>query len=216
LNILIFGPPGSGKGTMAKLLAPKLNVVKITYSELLREEVDSGSELGEKIKSFMDAGKLVPDDISIEILKKKFSQKDVSKGFILDGFPRTIDQAKAINEITEIDFLIYLNPTEDVIIERLSNRRVCKDCHEVYNIKYMKPKEEGICDKCGGELYQREDDKPEVIKERIKVYEQKTRPVLDFFREKMPFVEYNIDDANVSPELNAQRIFDQIKEQDLI
>jgi len=211
LNILIFGPPGSGKGTMATLLAPKLDIVKIINSELLHEEEDSGSELGKKIKSFIVNGKLVPDEIVIRILKNRLSKDDVSKGFILDGFPRTIDQAKAMYKIAKVDFLIYLNPTEKVIIERLSNRRVCRNCREVYNIKYKKPKVEGICDKCGGELYQRNDDKPEVIKERIKVYEKKTRPVLDFYEGKIPRVEFTIDDPDTPPEINVQRLYNKIE-----
>jgi len=153
----------------------------------------------------------VPDEIVIRILKNRLSKDDVSKGFILDGFPRTIDQAKAMYKIAKVDFLIYLNPTEKVIIERLSNRRVCRNCREVYNIKYKKPKVEGICDKCGGELYQRNDDKPEVIKERIKVYEKKTRPVLDFYEGKIPRVEFTIDDPDTPPEINVQRLYNKIE-----
>jgi adenylate kinase len=162
--------------------------------------------LGRKVKGFVEKGLLVPDDVVIEVLKQRLA-KTSSKGFILDGYPRTLGQAKALEGIAKIDVIIHLIVPEWIIVERLSTRRICKNCGQVYNIRYLKPKVDMICDKCGGQLYQRSDDTPEVIKERIQVYERQTQPILNYYREKgVPFVEFKCEQLDVPPELAVEEI----------
>jgi adenylate kinase len=212
MNAIIFGPPGSGKGTYASILEKKLGIVKVSTGDMVREEESRGTDLGKKMKEYKDRGELVPDEIIIEVLKRRISEPDcIEKGFILDGYPRTIPQAEALSKIAKIDVIINLNVPDWIIIERLSNRRTCKECGTNFNVKYLKPKIEGICDKCGGELYQREDDKPEVIKERIRVYQEQTRPVLEYYKGKIPFVEFECDSPDIPPEVNAEKILEKLK-----
>ena len=213
MHAIIFGPPGAGKGTYASLLEKKLGIVKLSTGDMVRDEIKKGSELGKKIKTYYDQGKLVPDEIIIEMLKKRIYQEDCKrKGFILDGFPRTIQQSQALDKITKIDVIINLKVPDWVIIERLSNRRVCKKCGAIYNLKYLKPKIDGVCDKCGGKLIQREDDKPEVIKERIRIYEKQSKPVLDYYRGKLPFVEVECKSPNIQPGVMVEKILKKLKE----
>ena len=212
MNAIIFGPPGSGKGTYASILEKKLRIVKISTGDLIREEIKKKTELGTKMKDYSDRGDLVPDEVVIEVLKKRISEPDCAeRGFILDGYPRTIPQAESLSKITKINVIINLNIPDWIIIERLSNRRTCRDCEAIFNVKYVKPKIEGICDKCGGELYQREDDKPEVIRERIRVYQKKTQPVLTYYKGKITFVEFECDDPDIPPEENAEKILIELK-----
>ncbi len=212
MNAIIFGPPGSGKGTYASILEKKLGPVKISTGDIIREEIEKNTELGKKFKDYYDRGELVPDEMVIEALKKRISESDcVEKGFILDGYPRTIPQAEALSKITTIHVIINLNVPDWIIIERLSSRRTCKKCGTNFNIKYLKPKIEGICDKCDGELYQRDDDKPEVIKERIRVYQKQTRPVLEYYKGKMQFVEFECSDPGIPPEENVEKILVELK-----
>ena len=189
LNLVFLGPPGVGKGTYAKELSKRYNIPHISTGDIFREEIRKGTELGKKVKSYVERGELVPDEIVIEVVRKRLSQDDCKRGFILDGFPRTINQAIALDSIVKVDLVFNFVAPKSVIIERLSGRRICRKCGAIYHIKFNPPKRPGICDKCGGPLYQREDDKPEVIEERLRVYEKQTAPIVDYYRKKGILVE---------------------------
>ncbi len=185
-NIIFLGPPGSGKGTQAKKLAVKLNVPHIAMGDILREAVRNETPIGKKIGAILAAGNLVPDELTIGITSERLAKSDCDSGFILDGFPRTVPQAEGLAKILkelnkQIDSVIYFDVPLEVVIERLTGRRSCKKCGAVYHIKNIKPKVDGICDKCGGELYLRDDDKPETIKNRFKVYNDSTAPLVKFY-----------------------------------
>ncbi len=182
MNLIMFGPPGGGKGTYSSRISDEYEIPHIATGDIFRREVDEGSDLGKKVKEYLDRGDLVPDDVVIKVVEKRLSEPDCQDGFVLDGYPRTLDQAEALNDIVSIDLVINLDVSEDVIINRLSNRRICSDCGEIYNLESIPPEEEGVCDECGGELYQREDDKPEVIKNRLEEYEERTRPLIGYYR----------------------------------
>jgi adenylate kinase len=156
-------------------------------------------------------GGLVPDEIVIEILKKRVNEPDCKNGFILDGFPRTIEQAKTLEKAAKIDAIINLVVPEWIIVERLSNRRICRNCGEVYNLRYLKPKNEGVCDKCGGQLYQREDDKPEVIKKRLKVYEKQTQPLISYYQGKVPILNVENNQIDTPPEAMIENIIRELR-----
>ncbi len=193
VKMIFLGAPGVGKGTHSNLVAEAHGIVKISTGDLLRENVKAGTELGLKAKEYMDAGGLVPDDLVIALLKDRISKDDCGKGFILDGFPRTIPQAEALSGITEIDLVVNLSAPEEVIIGRLSGRWTCKKCDAIYHELNIKPKVEGVCDKCGGELYQRDDQKPEVVKKRLETYQKDTAPLIDFYKSKGSFIEVNVE-----------------------
>jgi adenylate kinase len=212
MKAIIFGPPGSGKGTYASRLQGKLSVDVIAMGDIFREIMKEDTPLGKKVKGFVEKGQLVPDDIVIEVLKQRLAKVSSSKGFILDGFPRTIDQAKALGKITGIGVVILLTVPDWIIIERLSTRRICKSCGEVYNVRYLKPKVEGVCDKCGGQLYQRSDDTAEVIKDRIKIYEKQTQPIVQYYKEKrVPLVEFKTESLDMPPEIAVEKILNDLK-----
>ena len=183
MNIVLLGPPGIGKGTVAVKLSKKLSIPHIATGDMLRENVAEKTRLGLKAKSFMDKGLLVPDNIVIEMIKERMKKDDCKNGFILDGFPRTINQAEEIKD-TKIDKVVNMQASDGVIVERLSRRRVCRKCDFIYHLDFIKPNREGFCDKCSGQLYQREDDKPKAIKERLKVYKEKTEPLINYYQEK--------------------------------
>lgn len=213
MKLIIFGPPGSGKGTYASRLQNKLGVDVIAMGDIFREIMKEDSALGRKTKEFVEKGQLVPDEVVIEVLKQRLTRSTTKKGFILDGFPRTIDQAKALNGIVEVDGIIQLTVPDWIIVERLSSRRICEKCGEVYNIRFLKPKTEGICDKCGGRLYQRSDDTPQVIKDRIGVYERQTEPILQYYKKKkIPFVEFKCDALDLPPEVAVESIMKQLRQ----
>lgn len=215
MRFVIFGPPGAGKGTYASMLASRLKIAQISTGDIIREEMKRNTDLGKKIAGFVKKGELVPDEIVIEILKEEINKPSSENGFILDGYPRTIKQAKILDKIEEIDAVIRLVVPEWVIIERLSSRRICKNCGAVYNIRYLKPKREGVCDVCGGELYQREDDKPEVIKERLKVYEVQTQPLISYYNDKVPFVKIECESVDIPPETIVKDILQELQKMDL-
>jgi adenylate kinase len=208
MNLIVFGPPGSGKGTYATRLETKLGTVPIAMGDIFREAIKQGTLLGKKVEHYLKSGQLVPDDVVVEVLKEKINQKKNRKGFILDGFPRTITQALVLEKIARIDAVINLQVPEWIIVERLSSRRICKNCGAVYNILYLKPKKEGICDVCGGPLYQREDDTKEVIKDRIKVYEKQTHPLLEYYKGKVPFVNFSCKELNQPPDKAVTEILE--------
>lgn len=182
MRMVIFGPPGSGKGTYSSRLAPRLGIPHVSTGDILRSEMENGTELGKNISSYVSNGKLVPDDVVNKVIEKRLSQDDCKKGFILDGYPRTLQQAVFLDSLTKIDLVINLNVPDEVLVRRLSSRLICRNCGAVYNKLTLKPKAESVCDKCGGELYQREDDKPEVVRERIRLYKNEVAPLLDNYR----------------------------------
>jgi adenylate kinase len=212
LKAIIFGAPGSGKGTYASRLQAKLGVDVIATGDIFRELLKEDSELGRKVKVYVEKGLLVLDEIVVEVLKQRLNKIPKGKGFILDGYPRTLEQAKTLDSITKIDVILLLDVPDWIIIERLSSRRICRNCGTVYNIRFLKPKVEGICDKCGGPLYQRSDDNPEVIKKRLQVYQEQTSPLLEYFKEKkVPFVASSTTTLDAPPELIVDKIIAELK-----
>jgi len=178
---MLLGAPGAGKGTVAGFLIKKLNLPSIATGDILREEAKTNNEL----KKIMDKGKLVPDELVSKIIEKRLKKDDCKEDFILDGFPRTIKQAGFLEQRNiSFDYALNIKASEEVIIKRLSGRRICKNCNAIYHIENIPPKKEGICDKCGSELIQRDDDKPESIKKRLRVYEEQTEPLIKFYKKK--------------------------------
>ena len=185
MNLIFLGPPGVGKGTVAKRLWGKNGIPQISTGDLLRAAVKEGTGLGKKAKGYMDAGKLVPDDLVIDLLKQRISRDDCKNGFVLDGFPRTIPQAEALDKSNVvIGKVLNFKAKENTVIERISGRRTCKKCGAIYHVKNIPPKVEGICDKCGGELFQRDDDKIEAVRKRLEVYKEQTAPLIDYYKKK--------------------------------
>ncbi|MHC1594266.1 MAG: adenylate kinase [Methanotrichaceae archaeon] len=185
MNIVLLGPPGSGKGTQAKMIAEKYGVVHISTGDILRENVRGGTDLGKEAKTYMDAGKLVPDELLINIIKDRLAKPDVAGGYMLDGYPRTTPQAEAMDKILpelgqKIDVVVNIDVPDDELVKRLSGRRMCQ-CGVSYHLKFNPPKKEGICDVCGGELYHRDDDKEEAILNRLEVYKTQTQPLIDYY-----------------------------------
>ncbi len=181
---ILLGLPGAGKGTQGDLLASRLGIPRISTGDILRDAVRRGTPLGKKAKEAMDRGELVSDEIVIGIVEEKLKSPDCAKGCILDGFPRNLNQAKALEELSLPLKVIYIDVPEQEVIKRLSSRRVCPKCGAVYNLITSPPKKEGICDRCGSPLVQREDDREEVIRERIRVYRQQTEPIVEFYNRK--------------------------------
>lgn len=215
MKLVIFGPPGSGKGTYSSRLENRIDVKHIATGDILREVMKRDTELSNKVSEYVDEGKLVPDDLMNKVVEKKLKEIEMDN-FILDGYPRNINQAKFLNSTVDLDALILLNVTNEIIIERLSSRRICKDCGEVFNKLFLPPKEEGVCDKCDGDLYQREDDKPEGIKTRIQRYEEKEEPVIDYFKGKIPVVVLKCRQADAPADEMVDKIIEKLKERDLI
>ncbi len=189
MNIILLGPPGGGKGTQAKRIVEKYGIPHIATGDILRDAVAKGTELGKKAKEYMERGELVPDEIVIGIVKERIKKPDCEKGFLLDGFPRTINQAEALDDMLKelgkkIDAVIYIDVPEDEVVKRISYRRSCRKCGAVYNLIYSPPKEDNKCDKCGGELYQRDDDKEEVVRQRFKVYMENTAPLIEYYEKR--------------------------------
>ncbi|MCR5635509.1 MAG: adenylate kinase [Lachnospiraceae bacterium] len=189
MKIIMLGAPGAGKGTQAKMIAEKYSLPHISTGDIFRANIKNGTELGMEAKSYMDKGQLVPDELTVKILLDRVAKDDCKNGYVLDGFPRTIPQAKvledALNKTGEkIDFAINVDVPDENIIKRMSGRRACVNCGATYHIVNVPPKKEGICDKCGSELILRDDDKEETVKNRLTVYHDQTQPLIDFYSER--------------------------------
>ncbi len=231
MNLIIFGPPGSGKGTYSSRLAPKLGILKVSTGDIFRAMAKEQTELGRKIAKILSSGQFVSDDFTMEILKERLSRPDAKNGFILDGVPRTVTQAQTLDKMEKIDAIINIIAPEEILIEKISARRTCKNtkCDGNYNIADIRktinginynlppllPKKNNVCDKCGSELYQRDDDKPEVVKERLKVYEKQAKPVLEHYKKqgKIPFVNVHMSRP---PEEMVELILSELKKIGLV
>jgi len=211
MKIVLLGPPGSGTTTSSSILSPILSLPHIAPGNIFEENIVKKTSFGIKIQKLYDTGKLIPDDITIDLIINRLKEPDCAKGFILDGFPRSIKQTKALDEFTKIDFFIYVNVPEWLVIKRLTSRLTCKNCEKSYNLIYLKPKKEGICDVCGGKLIQREDDNPESIKKRFREFEEKTKPVLEYYKKKGMFNSITCDNLETKPEENAEKILKIIR-----
>ncbi len=182
MNLILVGPPGAGKGTQGEILSKKLGIDTISTGAMLRAAIKNGTEVGKMAKSYIDEGKLVPDEVMIRLVKERLSEPDCANGFILDGFPRTTAQAEALTESgVKIDKVLSIELADEIIVERLSSRRECSKCAAPYHLIFNKPKVDGVCDKCGGELIQRADDNPETIKNRLNVYHEQTEPIKEYY-----------------------------------
>lgn len=183
MKLIMLGAPGAGKGTQAEVISDTLKIPTISTGNIIREALKSGSEMGVKAKEYMDAGKLVPDEVVIGIIKDRLAEPDCANGFILDGFPRTIPQAEALDRMgVDIDRVIEIYVADETIAQRVSGRRVCPKCGASYHIDYKKPAVDNVCDRCGDTLVQRKDDQPETVHERLKVYHDQTEPLKDYYQ----------------------------------
>lgn len=198
-KIIILGPPGSGKGTQAKLIAERYNIEHISTGDIFRAKKNEDSDLGRKIKELIDNGQYVPDDITIKIVEEKIT--NMKTGYILDGFPRTIPQAEALKKFSDVNYVVCIDVSKKTLVKRLSSRLMCT-CGESYNKVTKLPKVKNKCDKCGKDLYQRDDEKPEVVAERLKVYKEKTKPLLKFYKKVL---------VKIDGEPDIPEVFEEIK-----
>ncbi|MCK8602662.1 adenylate kinase [Desulfoferrobacter suflitae] len=189
MNIILLGPPGAGKGTQAKRLIDKYGIPQISTGDMLRAALKEGTPLGLEAKKYMDKGALVPDTVVIGLVKERIQQKDCAKGYMLDGFPRNVSQAESLDKmLTElgqkIDYVVCIEVPNDELVGRLTGRRTCRSCGGGYHVMFDPPKKEGVCDKCGGELYQRDDDNETTVKSRLEVYSNQTEPLIDYYEKQ--------------------------------
>jgi len=184
MKLIFLGPPGSGKGTQAKILSNNVNIPQISTGDLFRENIKNKTELGIKAQSFMDQGYLVPDEVTNGMAKERLERNDCESGYILDGYPRTIPQAKFLDTVQNIDKVVNFELNEEEVVKRISGRRTCKTCGEMFHLMFKKPQKEGICDKCSNGLIQRPDDAPESVKVRLEVYKKQTEPLIEFYKDQ--------------------------------
>jgi adenylate kinase len=208
MRLILLGPPGAGKGTQASAIVKRYNIPHISTGDIFRMNIKENTPLGKEVKHYLDAGLLVPDELVVDIVKDRIKKSDCKNGFLLDGYPRTIKQAEVLDEElakmgTKLDAAINIFLDTQLLIERAVGRRLCKNCGATYHIKFHPPKQLGICDKCGGELYQRDDDKEETIKKRIEVYINQTKPLIEYYKNREILV--NIDGSQ-----SIENTFDQI------
>jgi len=208
MRLILLGPSGAGKGTQAEGIKKEFNIPHISTGDIFRENIKNNTELGKKAQEYMNKGLLVPDELVVDLVKDRLSKEDCKKGFLLDGFPRTIEQAKALDKVLDkinqkLDRAININVDEEILVERIVGRRICKDCKATYHVKFNPPKVEGTCDKCGGELYQRDDDKEETVEKRIKVYNEQTQPLIDYYDSKDLLL-------NINGEQEIQKVLEDI------
>jgi adenylate kinase len=196
MNLILLGPPGAGKGTQASRIIDKYKIPQISTGDILRAAVREGTELGKEAQKYMNEGKLVPDSVVIGIIRERLSQDDCKNGYLLDGFPRTLPQAEELNKILEnlnskLDAVISIEVPDEEIVTRITGRRMCKACGNVYHVKFSPPAKDGVCDKCGGELYQRDDDNEATVRERLSAYKAQTEPLKDFYAKEGILKEVN-------------------------
>lgn len=187
MNIILLGPPGAGKGTQAERMIERYKIPQISTGDMLRAAVAAGTELGKTAKEYMDKGQLLPDEIVIGIVDERLKEDDCKNGYMLDGFPRTVAQAEALDEAlnkagSQIDHVVSIDVPDEELVKRLTGRRACKGCSAGYHVMFKPPKKEGVCDNCGGELYQRDDDNEETVKNRLNVYKEQTMPLIDYYQ----------------------------------
>jgi adenylate kinase len=183
MKLILLGAPGAGKGTQALKLVDHYSTPQISTGDLLRAAVADGTDLGKQANEYMTAGKLVPDEVVIGLIEERLKEDDCQSGFILDGFPRTVAQADKLKEITDIDAVVNVDVDTSILVDRLTGRRTCKNCNAMYHMVFNPPKQEGVCDACGGELYQRSDDNEETVTKRVKTYNENTAPLIDYYKE---------------------------------
>lgn len=210
MRLVLLGPPGAGKGTQASAIVKKYSIPHISTGDIFRSNIKEGTELGKQVESYMNKGLLVPDELVVSIVKDRLTKDDCKNGFLLDGFPRTVAQAEALDEELsnmniKLDRVINIEVGKEILIERAIGRRICKDCGATYHIKYNPSKEEGICDVCGGELYQRDDDNKDTVEKRIEVYHKQTKPLIDYYDKKGLLL-------NVDGTKSIEEIFNEIVE----
>ncbi|MBM7561816.1 adenylate kinase [Fusibacter tunisiensis] len=210
MRLILLGPPGAGKGTQAEFIINEFNVPHISTGDIFRKNIKEGTELGKRAKRYMDQGKLVPDSLVVEIVEDRLHEADCQNGFLLDGFPRTLIQAKELDLVlermqVELDAVINIKVNPDMLVSRAIGRRICKNCGATYHVSNNPPQKEGVCDKCGGELYQRSDDVEETVKNRINVYVDETSPLIDYYgrRDKLVDIEGEQDITAVSQDIAA-------------
>ena len=211
MRLILLGPPGAGKGTQSKMMERDYGIPQISTGDILREEVAAGSTSGELANSFMKKGSLVPDEVVIEVIEERLARPEYARGYVLDGFPRTLAQAEALDRVlglagSGIDLVLSLTVNEEELVRRLAERRVCERCAEVFHLAFRPPRSSGICDRCGGPLVQREDDREEAIRRRLQVYKCETAPLIDYYRRKGKLREVS---ATGTPEAVKERI-DQV------
>lgn len=206
MRLIFLGAPGAGKGTQSSVICEKLNIPVISTGNLIRAEIANNTQLGINAKNYIETGGLVPDDVVIDMIKKRLSESDCNKGYILDGFPRTLNQAKTLTDMgVTIDKVINIDVPNEEILIRMSGRRVCTKCGASYHIEFMKPKVDGICDKCGNELTIRKDDKEETVLNRLKLYDSETKPLVDYYTKKGTLVTI---DGTIGIDKITNRIFE--------
>ena len=208
MELIFLGSPGAGKGTVAADIKGQLNIPHVSTGDLFREAIKNGTELGRKVKDILDRGDLVPDELTTDIVKERLNKKDAESGYILDGFPRTIGQAEALKEFSEITAVINFIVSEEQVIRRLSGRRLCKNCGKSYHIEYLPPKRNNICDVCGSALYMRDDDRIEAVKNRLNVYKKSTQPLIDYYEKTGLLIDI---DAGGTPEEVTKSILQVLK-----
>jgi adenylate kinase len=213
MRLVLLGPPGAGKGTLAGLLKEKLGLAHISTGDILREEMKNRTPLGQEVKQYIENGELVPDEVVTKLIDHKFSSNDIAnEGYMLDGFPRTEQQAKDLDRILKrlgkpLEYAIYLESSLPIIIKRLTGRRVCRNCGALYHIQNKPPKREGVCDDCGGEIYQRADDNEETIKTRMEVYMKSTEPIITFYKAQGKLKKFDADKDAREVQANLMKLF---------
>jgi adenylate kinase len=211
LRIVLLGPPGAGKGTQAKVLSDKLNILHISTGDIFRDVKKSGSELGKELSDYMNRGVLVPDDIVNRIVVERLKKDDIKdSGFILDGYPRTRNQAEALDEALShigmnLDMVIYMKTSNEIILKRLTGRRICSQCGSIFHVQNIPPKKEGICDYCNSQLYQRDDDKEDTVLKRLDIYNQQTQELIDYYQKRSIL-------KTVSGDLDVRQLYDVLYE----
>ncbi|GAA4903905.1 adenylate kinase [Streptomonospora salina] len=189
MRAVLVGPPGAGKGTQAQILASELSIPKVSTGDIFRANVSGGTELGKQAKAYMDRGDLVPDEVTNAMVRDRLKEEDAKDGFLLDGFPRNVAQAEVLNKILDglgqrLDAVVELRADEEEVVKRLSGRRQCRNCNHVHHVEFEPPRAEGVCDNCGGELFQRDDDREEVVRHRLEVYREQTEPLVAFYEDE--------------------------------